>query len=465
ATRVQAAIQRYPLLSYSMLSAVAREKGFSPVILDMGVEENPYEKLDEMLKKHKPRFVGITSTSPLFFEVADISKRVKKTLGGNVTLIYGGPHATALPEESLNNSDFDLLVYGEGERTLIEIMEGRPWAEINGIYYRQDGKIVSTPPRELIEDLDSLPFPALDLYDLEKYRCAKLISRRWPLSQIETSRGCPHKCSFCNKNISYTKFRKKSPERVIAEMKYMISQGVRELRVIDDQFATNLDRAKEICRLMLKEKLDVVWNMAAGVRADRVDQEFLDIAKRAGCYQVGIGFESGDPEALASINKKLSIEDSIKGMNMIRKSGIESVGFFMLGLPGDTEETMDKTIDFALKLMPDLAKATITMPFPGTDLFDEYDRQGLIKTRNWELYGLHGAGYVYEHPTLSRETLVKYYDKFFRKFYLNPRFLRRRAVNALKNGTLLTDIKYGLQTFFPSIFPAKAQTSATGKNA
>jgi radical SAM superfamily enzyme YgiQ (UPF0313 family) len=164
---------------------------------------------------------------------------------------------------------------------------------------------------------------------------------------------------------------------------------------------------------------------------------------------VGVGFESGNQIALDSIDKGIKIEQSIKSMKIIKKSGLESIGFFILGLPADTVKSMNQTIKFAKKLMPTYAKTTILMPFPGTKLFDEYEKKGLIKTRDWSKYNIHSATEVYQHPTLTSNQLKKYYDKFYRSFYFSPRFIYLRIIKSLKEGTLMRDIYYGVKTFLP----------------
>lgn len=455
-TKINVIVQTYPLLNIMCLAASAREKGFSVAVLDLGIEDNPYNVLYRKLEELRPRVVGITSTTSLFYEAADLSKRVKEKLGSDVKVIYGGPHATALPEESLINSAFDIAVCSEGEDALVEILEEKPLSEIKGIYYKNGGgQIFSTPSRELIKDLDSLPFPAFDLYDLTRYKCTPLISRKAPIGPIETSRGCPNRCTFCCQSISKRVFRKKSPERVIEEIKYILKLGVKEIRLWDDQFAVDIVRAKKICELILKENLNFSWNLAAGVRVDRVDEEFLVLAKRSGCYQIGIGFESGDQASLDSVEKGITLDESIKCMELMRKVGIEeTVGLFMLGLPTDTEESLKKTIDLAVRLMPDYARTSIVVPFPGTKLFEEYDKKGLIKSRDWSWYTFHGCAEkeIYQHPILSHATLKKYYKLFYRKFYLNPRYISRRLKKGLRERTLVRDAYYGVRSFFPNLF-------------
>lgn len=448
-TKVAVFRQVFPLLSFMSLGAIAKQNGFTVAILDLGIEARPFEILEKTLKELKPRFVGMTATTPLFFEAVEISKISRKILGQEVVNICGGPHPTALPEESLIGSEIDIAIVGEGEQTLLELLQGVPKSSIKGIFYKEADKIISTGPRQFIDDLDSLPFPDISLYDLSKYHCSGLVSRGSPVLHLETSRGCPSNCSFCNKSIFRRQFRMKSAQRVVEEMKYFIKNGAKELRIIDDQFATNLHRAKEICRLIIKEKINIPWNLANGVRVDCVDQEFLDLAKKAGCYQVGIGFESGDQNSLNSIDKGINLEQSARCMAMVRKSGLESVGFFMLGLPTDTEESLKKTINFAVRMMPTFAKTTITIPFPGTRLFEQYEQAGRIKTRDWSRYNIHKVADVYEHPNLSQETLRKYYSLFYRSFYLNPRFLWMRLFKSFQEHTFWRDVYYGLKTFSP----------------
>lgn len=448
-TKVSVYVQVYPVLSLACLAAMLRQENFSVSILDLGIEGRPFEVLDSTLDELKPRIVGVTCTTPLYFEATEVGRRVKEKLGNEVTTVIGGPHASALPEECLNTSAFEIVVVGEGDYTMAEIAEGRKLSDIKGIHYRDNSGIRSTPSRERIKDLDSLPFPALDLFDTEKYKCSRLVARKSPVSDLMTSRGCVFNCSFCGKAVYGRRFVPKSPARVIEEIKYMLDLGYKEIRVVDDMFTIDMERAKTICEMILREGLRFPWNLAAGLRVDRVDREFLALAKRAGLYQVSFGFESGDQECLDSIDKGITLEQNARAMEMAREVGLETVGFFMFGLPADTEASMKRTIDFAVKLMPDFAKVTITMPLPDTRLFWDYERKGLIKTRDWTQYRLHGGGDTYAHPNLSHEKMEEYYNRFYRKFYLNPRYLARRAKISLSRGTFFVEVKYGLKTFFP----------------
>jgi len=457
ATRLEVYKQAYPSLSFMCLAAFVKQAGYSAAVLDLGIEKNPYDLLRKKLKELKPRYLGITSTTPLFGEAVQISRIGREILGKETIIICGGAHVSALPQESLADSEINIVIVGEGEETLLEIMQGKKLSEINGIFYKENERILSTPPRQFIEDLDSLPFPDFSIYDLKKYHCSKLVSRYSPVLQIETSRGCPNNCSFCSKSVFERKFRTKSAGRVVQEMKYFIKNGAKELRIIDDQFAADIERAKEICRLLIKEKVKIPWCLPNGIRVDRVDQEFLDLAKEAGCYQVSIGFESGDQNSLNSINKGITLEQGAKCMAMVKKAGLESIGFFVLGLPADTEESMEKTIDFAVKMMPTYVKSSAMCPYPGSRIFEQYEREGRIKTRDWSKYNRHKVGDVYEHPYLSLQVLRKYQDLFYRRFYLNPRFVWMRLMKSLKEHTFWRDVYYGARTFLPDFFSLHQQ--------
>lgn len=453
-SKLNSAVLKYPLLSLASLAAVLRKEGARVGILDLGIVGN-YEGIEKIFEKVRPRYIGFTSTTPLFPKICELSFKCRQILGNEVTLVLGGPHATAVPKEALETSEFDILVFGEGEATIVDIWKGVEKSKIDGIYYKENGTVIKNPKRSRIKCLDDLPFLAVDLFDSQNYVSAKALSKATPNFQYESSRGCIGICTFCNKNISGNNYRPKSPERVVEEIEYILGFGYKEIRFVDDQFNADIDRAIKICELIIKKNLKFPWSLASGIRVDTVNEEFFKVAKRAGCYQIGVGFESGTQEGLDSIKKGVTIEQSLNCAKLMRKAGIEIIGFFILGLPDDTIESMEETIKFALKLKPDYAKGTILMPFPGTMLFKKYESMGLIKTREWDKYNFHLIKEVYQHPTLDFETLQKYYNKFFLKFYLSPFFLYNKAIHSIKNFSIIQNLVFGLQTFFPSKFAPK----------
>lgn len=230
-------------------------------------------------------------------------------------------------------------------------------------------------------------------------------------------------------------------------MEYLIKLGFGELHVWDDNFATNLERAKEICIELIKRDSNITWRMECGVRCDCIDEEFFKLAKQAGCYGVSFGFESGNDDILKNINKGETTDQMKKAAKWAKDAGLMIYGFFMLGLPGETIETMNQTIKFAKELDPDYAKFTITVPFPSTKLFEEWEKKGLIKTKDWSRYNFHTASKVYDHPNIDWKTLEKYYNLAHIQFYFRPKYMAKRFIKDLKEGLLLKDIYYAFKTF------------------
>jgi radical SAM superfamily enzyme YgiQ (UPF0313 family) len=265
---------------------------------------------------------------------------------------------------------------------------------------------------------------------------------------IETSRGCPHSCVYCNKSVFGSRIRVKSPGRVLDEMQYLLGLGFKEIHPQDDAFTVDFNRAKEICRLILERNLKFPWVLGNGVRIDMVDEEFLTLAYKSGCYKVQFGIESASQELLDKIHKRLDLS-KVKGIvDLCHRVGLEVANFFIFGLPGETEETMKKDIEMAVKLDTLYAKVSILTPYPGTPIWNEWIGKGYIKTRDWRLYSYHNnMMQVYEHPDIDMELVYKYYRLFYRKYYLRPSYLIKRIKHAIKYGHLYSDIVYFLKHF------------------
>ncbi len=327
-------------------------------------------------------------------------------------------------------------------------MNKKSLRNIKGITYKDSkGQIKNNSSRELIKNLDELPMPAWHLFNSKIYMNPKAIARESPVGTIGTSRGCVYGCTYCNKSVFGRMFRAKSVKRVVDEFELLLKNGFKEIHVWDDMFATDLKRAKEICNEIIKRKLKFSWQLECGVRVNCVDKEFFEKCVKSGCYKVAFGFESGNDDILKSINKGTTTQQARDAVKWAKQAGMETSGFFMMGLPEDTIKTMNQTIDFACSLGLDYAKATILLPLPSTQLFEEFEKKGLLKTKDWSKYNFHTASRVYNHPTLDWETLGKYYDKFHKKFYFRPSYIINRLFRSIKKGELLDDIKMAFTTF------------------
>lgn len=447
-SKIRAAIPEIPLLSVASLAASLLEAGHIVRVADLSITNRPKRMILKEISSFRPDYVGLTFTTPLYNE-AMVTAEIVKKFDPNIIVMCGGVHSTAVPEEVVQNPNVDIVAIGEADITIADIVSGKRLESIDGICYMKNGRPVRTKPRELIQDINKLPFPAWHLYDVKKYKTPALTSRKNPVGPIQTSRGCVFGCTFCNKNIFGRKIRMMSVTRVVDEMEHLLKSGFREIHVWDDNFNTDLKRAKGICDEIIRRKLKFPWNLFVGIRVDCVDQEFFYKAKKAGCYQIGLGIESGNQELLDNINKGTKLWQIRDAVRMAKKAGLELVGFFMLALPGETEETMKKTIEFAKELDLDYAKATVTLPFPSTPLYNQLKAQGKIKTQDWRKYNFHHTSDIYDHPNLDWPTINRYYDRFFREFYFRPKYLFRRIANGLLNGRVFTDFYYFLKTWGP----------------
>ena len=445
-TNVKVATLLQPVLSLPSIAAVLLHENHDVRIFDLELHDNSMEKLKELINIFKPDFVGITGTTPLYKQIIEISRFVKD-IDKNIKVIIGGVHATVKPNEFLSKETIDIVVVGEGDFTIMDIVSEKNLKDIKGIIYKKGGKIIKNPRRELIKDLDKLPFPAWHLIDVKKYVSSYLSARKNPCGPLETSRGCVFGCTYCNKHIFGRTFRVKAVKRVVDEMEHMVKAGFKEIHIQDDGFSTDMKRAKNICDEIVRRDINIPWSLFNGIRVDRIDEELAKKLKKAGCYQAALGIESGNQDVLDAVHKGIKLEQIRKAVKILKAEGIEIFGFFMLGLPGETEKSMQDTIDFAKELDLDIVKFDVTIPYPGTELFEEWDKKGLIKTYEWSKYLCHKQDIqIYEHPNLKWDVIQKYYKKSFRDYYLRPKFMVKRFFRGIKRGELLKDIKSFLQT-------------------
>lgn len=446
-SKISVVIPRIPYISLAALAGVLLKDGHSVKILDLSISENPFEDLINTLEGFQPDFAGITFTSGLSKEAGELATQTK-IFNNSIKTIAGGAHSSIFPREVLEKYDFDFAVFGEGENTLLELVAGNDLLTIKGLAFKDSqGKIIVNEARELIEDLDSLPYPAYYLYNAKNYHSPKVTSRKSPVAAIETSRGCPYSCIFCSKHIFQRKFRAKSAKRVVDEMEIILNLGYKEIHIWDDCFSADLNHAKEVCDEILKRKLKFYWNIYNGIRVDRVDEELLRKLKEAGCYRISFGIESGDQSILDHAKKGVTIEQIRNAVKLVKKVKIEALGFFMIGLPGETPQTINKTIALAKELDLDLIKIGIATPLPGTEFFNEWETRNLIRSHDWADYVLHTKKRIADYPGLEGKNIFQYYDLFYKEIYLKPHFIWKRFARGVKTGEIFYDIYYFLKIF------------------
>jgi len=357
--------------------------------------------------------IGITVLSPVYYEVIEVFNFIR-TNKPDTPICLGGPYVTTIMKEVFEDTPADFAVYGEGEITfsqLLSHLKGKmPIEEIEGIMYQKDGAIVTNPPRDQIEDLDSIPYPAYDLFKMDRY----------PMHRLVSSRGCPYKCVFCNSSsIWLGKWRKRDPEKVVDEIEYLIKNYKKKTVFFNDNsFNVDLKRVETFCHTILERNLKILWSTP--VRVEIITSEIAQLMKKSGCYNVGIGIESANNSILENMQKKNSIEAIQKGIRIFKDAGIEVLGQFVIGSPGDTYETVKESIEFAKNSELDFVMFYSILPFKGTAQWD----------------------YVLKHGTLYNEKIHEYHSIKPRIVFETPEFPyadRLKAINLAKKEGYYSD--------------------------
>ncbi len=405
-------------------------------IIDAACSGSSKEHILRHILQHSPDIVGISAVTPAITRAQELAASIKQAFP-HVLVVLGGPHITTVPKETMERTPaVDVGVIGEGERTLQEIvrvfdgtmesLQGLPGTIVR---FPSDQPLVINPPRELIGDIDELGLPAYDLVAAQDAIMPALFkTRRLPAIHAITSRGCTHTCTFCNTNIFNKRVRFHSPEYVISLIELLISLGYREIAFEDDNFTAHKSRLAKVCNYIMDNRIDISWSVNA--RIDTVDEAMLALMKKAGCWYISYGIESGSQDTLDRINKKITLDEIRRKIAMTRRVGIEAKGFFIIGFPWEKEQTIQETVDFALSLnLSDLNIFPLT-PFPGTAVYEQAKLQGTFDD-DWSKMDLHQI--VYVPPGLSDQILLVQIRKLLLHFYLRPGTIAnyiRRAISA-----------------------------------
>jgi len=424
-------------MALAYLAAVSERRGDIVRVHDGDVDRTP---LAEVVRQFAPDVVGITANTTQI-KAAWRDAAVVKSVSSAV-VVLGGPHPTIMDKESASRPEVDVVVRGEGEATWEELcqrleecslkLESSVLSTVPGITFRSsDGQVLSTPDRPVITDLDSLPWPAWHHFDMSRYTNLQptIDEVHGPSFPILTSRGCPYRCSYCSQ-IGPRRWRMRSAENVVAEWRWLVRElGAAEIGVLDDSFNINRRRVLDICQGIVAEGLQhVPWIMINGIRANLADEETLGAMRRAGCIRTAFGVESGNQAVLDTvIHKQLKLEQIRAAFAAARKVGMETIGFFIIGLPGETEETMEDTIRFAIELDPLIANFSMATPFPGTEMHQIVKEKGRLLIQDYDDYAFFDSRASFEMPDLPAELVERKWKEAYRRFYLRP----KRAMRTL----------------------------------
>ena len=362
--------------------------------------------------------VGISCLSDFLTETVELTEALKAR---GKRVVIGGPHASALPRETLAETGADLVIVGEGERTTAELAayleagERGPLPE--GVCA---GNAAELRPRELIAELDSLPFPDWGQMDPRSYKHAPHggLIKSFPVAPITTTRGCPFDCSFCASPMLWgRRIRFRSPGNVVDEIEYLVNDfGVREVHFEDDNFTLRAEHAEGVCRGILDRGIRISWALPNGIRVDAVTPKLLKLMRESGCYYTAFGVESGSPEILKNVNKRTDLDKTEQAVHWAHDAGIMTQGFFIFGLPGETADTIEETIEFAKRIPLDRGQFLLLDVLPGSRLWDELRDEVRADSR---VRSYQEAKWI--PPTVDEETLRSAPARAFRRFFFRPK--------------------------------------------
>lgn len=411
-----------PPLGLAYMAAVLEENNFSVNIIDASASDMSWEDFENNLKDSNPDIIAITALTPTI-EKALETARISKELFPNSLIVMGGYHPTFNYEELLEHDFIDIIIRGEGEYTILDLVstieKGEDLSKVKGIAFNN----IITPDRDLINDLDSLPYPARHLLPMQEY---KLLNMETRMSTMITSRGCPMQCSFCSSaSMHGSKLRLRSVESIIEEIEYLIKNfNIETIAFMDDTFTINKKRVMAICDEIIKRDIDVLWGCTA--RVDTLDEEVLKKMREPGCITLFMGVESAEQQILDNVNKNTTIKKIKNAFKICREEKIRTIASVVLGMPGDTHESINKTVNFVKDLKPSYAIFSLATPYPGTKFYQQVFENNMIKVKDWSKYTLISP--IIDTIECSLEDLRKYQTIAFCKFYLRPTYLIRQLI-------------------------------------
>lgn len=407
------------------LAAYVRKHGYEVQAIDAEAEDLTTEACLDKIEAFGPDVLGVSSTTVAFHRALEVTQDFHKR-HPDVFTIIGGPHPSSNPAHALSFGCFTCAAMGEGEESLRQLLARieakEDWRTIKGIAHC-DGKggVTINPSMPFISDLDELPFPAYDLIpDITVYTPPPSNYRDFPVANVITSRGCPNQCTFCDQNVFGRKLRQRSPKNIADELELLHNTyGIREIAFVDDTFTINLHRIPELFAILKERNISFSWSCMS--RINTLTREAVHQMRETGCWRISFGIESGNKRILELIKKNINLEQVRTVLQWCREENIETSGFFIIGHPGETLETIEDTIRFAVSLPLTAMVTTINTPIPGSTQYAEYDKYGTLDKTDW-------AKFNYWRPVfipygLDQQTVMDKHKSFYRRFYFRPKIV------------------------------------------
>jgi anaerobic magnesium-protoporphyrin IX monomethyl ester cyclase len=434
-----ALLEPMPVIGMAYLVAVTEQAGHRVRAYDQFASQTPTDQLVRQIIRWNPDVLGMGVLTPSADVASVIADSVKSALP-DCKLVAGNIHADVLYQDTLERTAFDFVVHGEGEETFIELLDalgrggvGHDLKDIAGISYRDEaGEVQRTASRPVIADLDALPYPAWHHFPVHTYGLLPLADVAKPTLVMAGSRGCPYRCEFCSLLHAGANYRKRDPEALAEEYEHLHHcYGAKQIGFVDPIFPLDKNVLMNFCDHLMRRGMQdkVAW--ISETRVDRVDRESLRVMRKSGCRRLLFGIESGVDLLLENVNKTFTTERVRRTVALCREEDIQTVGLFMIGLPGETEEMSRQTIDFACSLDLDFAKFAITIPFPGSQMFEDLRREGRLDRDDWENWTTFQPEpdlLPFVPRDVSNEKLIELQKWGTRKFYFRPRQIARQLV-------------------------------------
>lgn len=425
-----------PSLGLGYLAAVLEKNSHQVKIYDctLGTSHNG---LCNILKdSEKPDIVGITATTPTFESAQTVAVNVRRIFKDSL-IVIGGVHVTSQPEDTMKGDLFDVGVIGEGEYTLLDLAEkfkkqrSACFKEIQGLVYKDDsGNVVINENRPLIQNLDDLPFPARHLLPpLSAYRPTPASYKRLPVGVLMSSRGCPYHCAFCDRSVFGTQYRMRSVDNILDEMEELIHKyGAMEVRFFDDTITVNKKKVFELVDKMKERKINVPWT--AQSRVDAITPEILMKLKEGGCWQLLIGIESADDRMLKIMNKGITVSQTSEAVKLMNKYKMGIRADFLVGVPGETKESLQKSLNFILTHDLDYVYFNKFVPFPGIELTKLLEQKGFKfdLTKGSSILDIQSS-FIYTPEDLTEDDFRNFLENVHKKFYLRPSYILKRLLS------------------------------------
>jgi anaerobic magnesium-protoporphyrin IX monomethyl ester cyclase len=410
-----------PGMGILVLAAVARRHGYRVHLVDAKQAGRSVDDVSRQIAALRPDYLGLSATTISVTNGARIARRVKELVPGVVTVL-GGPHVSAIPERTLEAfPPIDYGICGEGEVTFFDFLarhqRGVPVDEVAGLVYRRNGRVCANPRAPYIDDLDLLPQPAWDLVPdfPHRFRPALFSYPRTPVASVITSRGCPFSCAFCDRSTSGRRGRMHSVDYVVRLCQHLVGMGVRHIMFVDDLFTVRKQRVRQMCEAFLDAGCTFTWSCNS--HPNLLDLDTLRLMRRAGCWQIAYGIESGSQRILDVVKREVRIPRMRETLRLTRAAGIRTKGYLMIGHPTEGLDSLAETDAFLKTVELDFCQITKFTPYPGTPAYPTIRQYGQFE-EDWER--MNAMNFTFLPDGLAEDVLERYFDRMYRTFYRRP---------------------------------------------